>query len=374
MVINNNPKKILAVHTGGIGDIVMLGPSLRLLRDTVAEGTTIDLLVTPMAREIAERNPDISNIICLDTVSLKTEFMNFRKILKSLKILFELRKKRYDIAIIFQPILSLLSMFRLLFFMTIIRPSRSFGRNTSGRGFFLSKTIQENKRDRTHEIYRMVEVMRISHDKKHNPTPHVFVLPKERERASQLLRENGICETDNFIVIASGSGKKTKEWVSARWIEFGDALTGFYDIKIVMVGGSKDDVLSKRIAASMAIKPVNFTGKISLFETAAIIEKAKVFIGNDSGLMHMAAAMGTYVIALFGPGDINRIRPFCSAGRYKIVTHNLPCAPCYKRTCASHKCMESITVNDILMEFDKMLINSFLRKSEQNKESISGTY
>jgi ADP-heptose:LPS heptosyltransferase len=131
MEINNIPKKILAVHTGGICDIVMLGPSLRLLREAYAEGTTIDLLVSPTIREIAERYPYINNIICLDTAALKRELMQFNEISSGLKLFFELRRKKYDIAIIFQPILSPFSMFRLSFFMAIIRPKKIFGRKSN---------------------------------------------------------------------------------------------------------------------------------------------------------------------------------------------------------------------------------------------------
>jgi lipopolysaccharide heptosyltransferase II len=360
MEINNTPKKILAVHTGGIGDLVMLGPALRLLREAYAEGATIDLLVSPMVREIAERYPYINNIIYLDTAALKREFMQFNEIIRGLKSFFELRRKKYDITIIFQPILSLLSMFRLSFFMAIIRPKKIFGRNTCGRGFFINNAIQENRGDETHEICRMVEVVKLLHNKECKTDPHIFVLPKERERASQLLRENGICDTDNYIVMAPGFGKKTREWDSDKWVKLGDALTGFYNVKIVIVGGHKEDVLSRRISSGISIKPINFTGKISLFETAAVIEKAKIFIGNDSGLMHIAATLGTYVIALFGPGDINRIRPFCSDDRCKVVTYNLPCAPCYKQTCTAHKCMEMITVDDILTELDKILSSNQL--------------
>ncbi len=358
MEFKNKSKKILAIHTGGIGDMVMLGPALQLLREVYVEGSTIDLLINPATREIAERYPYVNNIRCFDTVALKKEFMQFRNIIKGLKLFFELRRKKYDIAIIFQSILSLSSMFRLSFFMAIIKPKRIFGRNTSGRGFFINDAIQENKGDKTHEVYRMVDIVKFLDNKEYKSVPHIFVLPKERERASQLLRENGIYDADKFIVMAPGFGKKTREWDSDRWVKLGDALTESHNVKIVIAGGRKEDVLSRRIAASMAIKPVNFTGKTSLFETAAIIEKAKVFIGNDSGLMHIAATLGTYVVVFFGPGDVNRVRPFCPDNRCKIVTHNLPCAPCYKQTCKSHKCMELITVDDILTELNKLLISS----------------
>ncbi len=371
MEIKNIPKKILAIHTGGIGDLVMLGPALRLLRDACAEGATIDLLVSPVAREIAERYPYVNNIRCFDTVALKKEFMQFSSIIKGLKLFFELRRKKYDIAIIFQPILSLSSMFRLTFFMAIIKPKRIFGRNTSGRGFFINDAIQENRGDETHEVYRMVDVVKFLDNKEYKPIPHIFVSPKERELASQLLRENGITDTDNFIVMAPGFGKKTREWDSNKWVTLGDALTESYNVKIVIVGGRKENVLSRRIADSIAIKPVNFTGKTSLFETAAIIEKAKVFIGNDSGPMHIAATLGIYVVALFGPGDVNRVRPFCPDDQCKVVTYNLPCAPCYKQTCQSHKCMELITVDDILTELDKVLSSNQL--SNTGKSASKGS-
>jgi ADP-heptose:LPS heptosyltransferase len=215
---------------------------------------------------------------------------------------------------------------------------RRIGFVHSMSGFLLHKSVPWSPPPSTANNLRLVEAIGCTIVK----SDYVgLIKPPEAEMdaASRILHCAGIEEGKPFAVIAPGTstGKEIKRWPDERFAETADRLADEMGIRSAVIGldgGNRVCRLSRNIA--------DLTGGTSLPMLAAVLQKAKVFIGVDSGAMHLAAAVGTPVVGLFGPTD-HRITGPQGEG-HAVVTVNADCSPCFRSECnLSRKCMEGIT-------------------------------
>jgi heptosyltransferase-2 len=151
----------------------------------------------------------------------------------------------------------------------------------------------------------------------------------------------------------------SKEWRTDRFLALAGDLTSS-GIRVLVLGGPGE---RERAGPFDTIPGVhNRVGTLSLRETAALLHRASVLVGNDSGLSHLAASAGTRVIAIFGATDPKRSHPLCP---HRVLYRPARCSPCYRRTCSepSHPCMESITVEEVRQEVDRVLSDPAYPKS-----------
>lgn len=345
---NNNVqislRKILAIHTGGIGDLIMATPALRTLRTTFLN-TEIHFIGSPKAVEVIQNLHYVDKIIVLDTSKIKNRF--FGEIFKIFRYILFLRSQRYDSLFVLQPQLSFLASLRMgLFILSLGVPER-YGRSTNGKGFFLTKSVKVLTSSNRHEVERMMDVMKLSGAIPENFDLEIPISPDDRSKVSELLNHNGISKLDFLIALAPGFGKPTRRWYPERWAQLGDLLADTYNAKILLISALKEIELAAQIASLMKNTPIITAGKTTIAQTACLLERCRLVVSNDSGPMHLAQAVGANIIALFGPGDCNRIRPYGNPNKYIIVTKKVDCAPCYKLTCKDHRCMKDITVDDV---------------------------
>lgn len=138
---------------------------------------------------------------------------------------------------------------------------------------------------------------------------------------------------------------KAKQWYPERFEEIGKRLVsrGF---RVAVVGGPAEAALGERIAGGIGAGAASFSGKTTIPRLAALIRRCAVFVTNDTGPMHVAAAVGTPVVAVFGPTDPRTTRPF--GDRFTLVRHEVPCAPCLLRECPiDHPCMRDLPVDRV---------------------------
>jgi ADP-heptose:LPS heptosyltransferase len=148
----------------------------------------------------------------------------------------------------------------------------------------------------------------------------------------------------------------TKNWPIEHIARFCDLLAA-QNLRVVLTGMEKDVLLTRRLIKLMKSKPANFVGKTSILELAALIKQCRVYVTPDSSPLHIAAAVGTPYIALFGPTDPARHRPPSIDGRGKILRRTLPCSPCYKTFCKikTHDCMRQITPEEVVGHVKEIL-------------------
>ena len=171
------------------------------------------------------------------------------------------------------------------------------------------------------------------------------------------MKQHGINGVKSLIAINPVAKWETKLWPNKKFAELADMLIDQYDMKIVFTGGIKDYSIIQAITSSMKGLAINFAGETTLTELAALYEKAALVISTDTGPMHLAAAMGTPVVALFGPTAPWRTGPYGT--NHHVISAELECSPCFKRRCETRDCMYQISVKQVMdrrhVEFLKKL-------------------
>ena len=182
----------------------------------------------------------------------------------------------------------------------------------------------------------------------------VVIDPSARERVRSFLTEAGITERDGIIYANPAARWATKLWTAEGWARLGDLLVSKTGARVVFAGGPGDVPLIQSIMDRMKEKALNSAGKLSLAEAAALLEAAVVYVGVDSGPMHIAAFVGTPVVALFGPTDPAKVGPY-GTGNKVVRREDLDCLACRKRACPDRKCLEDIRPEEVFEEVVRMV-------------------
>jgi ADP-heptose:LPS heptosyltransferase len=191
--------------------------------------------------------------------------------------------------------------------------------------------------------------------------PRLYLTARDRTGARRLLRRWGLSPAHLLVGMhAAGEGfNGRKRWAPQRFAEVGNALVERFNAQVLLIGGKADVALCEQVAALMPRNARVVAGQSSLKETAALIELSALLIGNDSAPLHIAAAVGTPSVGIFGPSNWEQFHPIGKRGyRNRIVHSTLPCSPCFHfigseapwvpNTCYSYACLKAITAEQVL--------------------------
>ncbi len=181
--------------------------------------------------------------------------------------------------------------------------------------------------------------------------PAIHLSPDESGWAKRWLEEHGL--EDRLIGLGPGATYgPAKRWPMERWIELGGGLAAGGS-RILIFGSTSEQALCRDIAAGIGRAAVSCAGETGLRQSAALLAKCGLFVSNDTGVMHLAAAAGTKVVALFGSTNPHWTRPWGQG--HSILYSGEPCSPCYLRTCryGHYRCLEGISVKSVLEAIDK---------------------
>lgn len=200
----------------------------------------------------------------------------------------------------------------------------------------------------------------------HAPTaeeraPRLQLSIHDRSAARRLLREHGLSPSTVLVAMhVGGEGfDGRKRWATERFAEVASGLVERYRAHVLLIGGKDDLALAEQTAARLPQNATVLAGRAPLKVTAALIEQSAIFIGNDSGPLHIAAAVGTPAVGIFGPSDWRQFQPVGKKGYHQRVIHSdLPCSPCfhfvgndpwwYHNPCYSRACLEAIAPGQVL--------------------------
>lgn len=187
----------------------------------------------------------------------------------------------------------------------------------------------------------------------------LYVSDKDRQAAQDLLYDANISTDDGFLLISPGARSHIKRWAVSKFAELGDKLARELEQKIILTGDASDFEVCGSVKKKMASCAINLCGKTSLKCLAALLEKAKVVISNDSAVMHLASYFCRPLVAIFGPTDYKKYGPW-SNSRFEVVRSHADCSPCETAQCkiGSLKCMDDIGVDDVYAAVKKLLLNA----------------
>ena len=307
-------RKILVIQTAFIGDAILTLPLLQSLKVHYPE-SSIDVIVVPRTAEIFAHHPAIGQIIQYDK----------RGNDRGLKGLWRLRNKligqKYDLVIV--PHRSL----RSAFLTWLLKPTMSIGFDKSAGHWLFKKTVRYNSL--AHEIERNLSLLSpLKLPEVGTGLPRLYPSKEDVQIIDSIVAENGLNRYKNIVAVAPGTIWNTKRWPSDRFAAVCRHIAS-ENVAIVLVGGGEDTELCKEVLeASQAKNVFSVAGKLSLLQSAELIRRCTVLISNDSAPMHIAVAVGTPVVAIFG-ATIPEYG-FAPRGPFDIVLEmkGLPCRPC----------------------------------------------
>ncbi|MDQ6735597.1 MAG: lipopolysaccharide heptosyltransferase II, partial [Nitrospirota bacterium] len=338
-----SPTRILIRGTNWIGDAVMSEPALSAIRHAFPKAD-ITLLVKPAVAELFQQHPAVDHLLVYEHRGRHAR-LSGKWALGS-----ELRRGRFDLAILFQNAFEA----ALLAFLAGI--PRRYGYGTDGRAFLLSDAITvPNRTAFGHQTQYYLDLLRPLGITPSPAAPRLFVSQPEEERMRQRLTEAGIQATERLIGINPGSTYgSAKRWLPERFAQAADRVVEQFGGRVVIVGAAGEEALGHAIAEKMHSKPVVLSGRTSIRELMTVIKRCRLFVTNDTGPMHIAAAFDVPVVAVFGPTDFRTTSPFGET--HAIVRQPVECSPCLLRECPiDHRCMTGITVERVYETASKQL-------------------
>jgi lipopolysaccharide heptosyltransferase II len=334
-------KKVLVIAQSGIGNLILTFPLIETIAKKL-DHPKVDVLVSP--RGGAEL---LKNLEYINEVFVSDNIKQLEKP-ERLKLFEKVASRGYDMVVtsficndIESALLAVHSKAQIRAVHTSparLRPDK------------LYNIVVERQLER-HEIQLNLDLARALGFEPVTEEPRLVVTEEELGWARGFLKDLGV--PDGAMVVGFHPGCY-KDMLYKRWTKFdelGKLLVKKMDAWVLVTGGPEEKELAETVVSGIGKNTVLAAGKTSLRQSAALIKCCKAFVSNDSGLMHMAGAVGTPVVGIFGPTDLRRTGP---AGKHVIVRHDPGCAPCYVRPgdkigCPDKiKCLEAITPEEVL--------------------------
>ncbi len=327
--------RILIVQTAFIGDVILVTPLIRALKE-LYPNALLDVMVVPATAGLLHNNPHVNVIITFDKKGSRLSFLTIAK---------QLRHNRYDLAI------SPHSSFTTHFLLWLSGAKMRVG---YARGFLsgLLMTHQVPHPKGIHKILKNLSLLKILSDRDFPMQTELFPAKKDLQTAAEILGES----TNPLIAIAPGSIWATKCWKPEYYQELALNLS-LHDYSLVLIGGASDAHICTSIHTYVLDRNpqaqiVNTADRSNLLTSAAIVQRAKLLICNDSGALHIANAMQTTVFAFFGP-TVQRIGYFPYREGDHVFEVDLECRPCgshggNKCPLGHHNCMKLIKPEEVL--------------------------
>lgn len=343
--------KILVRATNWVGDAIMALPALRAVRAKFADAH-IAIVARPYVADIYRGQGVCDELIAYDPRGAE-KGIGGRERLAS-----RLRAERFDAALLLQ------NAFDAAWLAWRAAIPERIGYARDGRGILLTKSIAVPKAGEipAHEQFYYLELVRRAGwvERAEGEREISLAVSREaRESAEAKLvaagtrprsqANSGAPGSASGLRVAIGAGASygsAKCWLPERFAEVANRLMSESDAEIILFGTAGETAVSNAIIAGMKRKPIDLTGKTAIAELPALLSRCQLFVGNDSGAMHVASAVGLPVVAIFGPTD-----PFGTAPvtpKCTIVQEKPYCSPCFLRRCPTdHRCMTRVSVESV---------------------------
>ena len=326
-------RRILLIRPGGMGDMVLLLPAVRLLQQRFpsAELTLV----------CERRNLDVLRLAQLDRCALLYDS-------NPLRFLRQLLRARYDVAVDSEQFHHFSAVFALL---SRARVRIGFKINPLRNPLYTHLVNYAPDGPEGSEFLRLLGPLGIRSE-----TPPMSRLATGAPPEFPAAVRDEIARTASrggLVVIHPGASTGYKHWPAKSFVELALRLDRDLSLLPVFAGDAGDRPSAERIREAVGRaggRALSFAGRLSLAETAAVLRRARLFVGTDSGLAHLAVALEAPTVVLFGPSDAKKWG--ATDARHAVVQKDLPCAPCfifgYHKPCRSVACMQQISVDDVL--------------------------
>ncbi|MRR17875.1 MAG: lipopolysaccharide heptosyltransferase II [Deltaproteobacteria bacterium] len=332
--------KILIRGTNWIGDAIMTLPAVNSIRAAFPRAH-LAVLAKPPVTDVYGMFSPADEIIPYES--------KFDNPLGVLRLAHKFRQKKFDAAILLQNAIEAAIIARAAGI-----PLRA-GYNSDGRGFLLTHAIRRTESIfKVHQIHYYLEMVKALGCRDVDNTLHLEALISPAN-AREVMRQCLPGNTRSIIGIAPGATYgPAKKWLADRFAAAADRLALDLNAQVVLFGGKMDRETAAEVCRQAHTNIINLAGKSSLTESIYLISQCRLFISNDSGLMHVAGALNIPTVAVFGSTNPATTSP--AGEKTVLVRKEVECSPCLKKTCPTDfRCMTLITVDDVVAAANTLL-------------------
>ena len=277
-----------------------------------------------------------------------------------------LKKDDYDLAII------LPNSFESAMTSYLSRIPRRIGYNKDLRGLLLTDPVPVPEwKARRHEVFYYLNLVSeiekriIGSDTVGQTVPDISldVSPERRNAAAIVLADLADGTSGPIIALGVGStNSRAKRWPANYYAQLANKLSTELNAAIVLIGSADDGEVAAEVATKSGVNTIDLSGKTTIAEAVALLAELDVLVANDMGLAHIAPAVGTQTVVIFGPTDPTTTRPY--SDNADILSYNVECSPCMLRDCPiDHRCMTNVTVANV---FDSVVAALYPEENEQS--------
>lgn len=333
-------RNVLIIKLRYLGDVLLATPTVRAIK-VARPDVRVTMMVNRGTEDVLSGNPDLDEVMVLDKGSRAAQW----------RLIAGLRRRRFD------TVIDLTDGDRSAFLSWISGAPVRIGFNDEHRwrGRCYTQVIQPVPGVR-HRIDRDLAALKPIGIQSGSKDPQLWLTPEEENSGDQLLDQLGVQRAQSIVILQPGARYWFKAWPPERFAELADQLTSQYGCQ-VLIGGSRQDIdLAQQIRQMAKSSPVIMAGHTTIKQFAAIAKKSALFVGSDSGAMHIAAAVGTPVVALFGPSNPREWGPRGSS--VEVLYKGLDCRSCFHPTCTrgEENCMRLIAVHEVFAAAQRFLL------------------
>ena len=344
--------RVLIIRAGAIGDTLMATPLVRAVRRTFPACHMV-FLCSATAFDVLRFNPHIDQVIPIARRHVPAWLSQEKR-----RIHRTLRALDLDWALVLESHPSFIDLARQGGARRII----AYSGDEHVQGFEPARFDP-----RKHSIENHLELARPLGLRQDGLQMELNTQPETIENVAQRLEAAGVKSDDCVVGVHAGWGGRTRtptqtrlrSWPPDRFAEVVHWLVKERSAQVVLTGSTADRPLTSYIARTAGVPCIDLAGEFTLLELAALIRRMNVYLTVDSGPAHMAAALGTSLVTLWGPGIFEQTVPLSPANPPRILYHRVHCAPCYgtpaMRTCKDNICMKEIEVEEVKKALDEVL-------------------
>ncbi len=329
-------KKILFFKPGAIGDFLHTLPALTALKKKFPSAQ-VTVVVSPGQESLIQGTHLADSVLVFDKPFLKKRFRHF------LDFGLSLRRQRYDLVVDMQPSL------RSLVLRLLMGAKRTLV-------YRKQKKVRRGER-RLHAAENFMETLRPIgiHDRVEEIA--LPIKPEAAQSVDHFLAQQGVVRDSLLIALncSAGAARPARNWYPERFAALGNRLIEELDAAVIFVGGKEDRDLVARAMSLMKHRAVSAAGLLSIPETAALFTRCKCLVSSDTGPLHLATAVHTPVVGLYGSTDPRRTGPI--GRRQHVLIKELSCVPCEEKNCplGTRACMAAITVDEVFQAVRSMV-------------------
>lgn len=347
-------KRVVVRGTNWVGDSVMTVPALRALRRLLPDAK-ITLATRPFAKGIFSEVDFIDDVLVYDRRNAFSVVSQVR----------EWRRREFDLAVLFQNAFEA----ALIPFLAGV-PTRLGYATESRQGLLTHPLPLPDWRSSKHEVFYYLYLITALEQSlsgtstvcESDPDISLTISESRKNEATELLRSYGVDDEKTVVAICPGSiNSRAKRWPAESYAALADRLLEQQQ-QVVLIGSRDEIDVTNEVTNRMRNQPVVLTGKTTLDQITAVLGLVDLVVTNDTGPAHIAAALGSPTIVIFGPTNPLTTRPF--SFKAEILRHPPDCAPCMLRDCPiDHRCMTAITVDEVFERSHALLKRSSFAKT-----------